>query len=111
MSWRISSWGVVLQGAGNLVPHIYLDGYLGGVYYPQIPDIVGDEANLETKSGWFELGRPPSELPLEAKPKVKPILPEEGLMILFPGYYYHATVPFESTQQRVSVAFDVVAED
>ena len=106
--WRISSWGVILEGAGNLVPHIHLDGYLGGVYYPLIPDIVGDD---EKKAGWFELGRPPSELPLKAKPIVKPIKPEEGLMILFPGYYYHSTVPFKSKQQRISVAFDLVAED
>lgn len=109
--WRLSSWGVLMQGAGNLAPHIHLDGYLGGIYYPLMPDIVGDDKNDKKKSGWFELGRPPSELPLKAAPRIKPIKPEEGLMILFPGYYYHATVPFESKQQRISVAFDVVAED
>ncbi len=106
--WRLASWGVVLEGAGNLVPHIHLDGYLGGVYYPLMPDIVGDD---EKKAGWFELGRPPSELPLKAEPIIKPIKPGEGLMILFPGYYYHSTVPFKSKQQRISVAFDLVAED
>ena len=105
--WGLSSWGVVLEGAGNLAPHIHLEGYLGGVYYPLMPDVVSDD---EKKAGWFELGRPPSELPLKAEPRIKLIKPEEGLMILFPGYYYHATVPFKSGQQRISVAFDVVAE-
>ncbi len=106
--WHLSSWGVLLQGAGNLAPHIHLEGYLGGVYYPLMPDIVSDG---EHKAGWFELGRPPSELPLKAEPAIKPIKPEEGLMILFPGYFYHATIPFKSKQQRISVAFDVVAEN
>lgn len=105
--WHLSSWGVVLEGEGNLAPHIHLDGYLGGVYYPLMPNAVDDE---EKKAGWFELGRPPSELPLKAEPVIKPIKPEEGLMILFPGYFYHATVPFKSKQRRISVAFDVVAE-
>jgi hypothetical protein len=29
-------------------------------------------------------------------------------MLLFPGYFFHDTVPFTSTQTRISIAFDVV---
>ena len=106
--WRISSWAVVLTGEGNLVPHIHLDGYLGGVYYPELPAAVDDS---DAKTGWFELGRPPDELPLKAAPHTQAIRPEEGLMILFPGYFYHATIPFQTGERRISVAFDLVAEE
>jgi tetratricopeptide (TPR) repeat protein len=106
--WRISAWGVVLEGEGNLAPHLHLEGYMGGCYYPQLPDVVADE---DAKAGWFQLGRPPDEMPLKAAHETIEIRPREGLMVLFPGYYYHATVPFKSPQRRVSIAFDVVAEE
>jgi Tfp pilus assembly protein PilF len=106
--WHLTAWGVVLEGEGNLAPHLHLEGYMGGCYYPQLPDVVADE---QAKGGWFQLGRPPDAMPLKAKHETSEIRPYEGLMVLFPGYYYHATVPFKSPQRRVSIAFDVVAED
>jgi hypothetical protein len=36
------------------------------------------------------------------------IRPEEGLMVLFPSYFYHGTVPLESDEVRISIAFDVI---
>jgi len=107
--WRLSAWSVVLNGAGNLVPHIHLDGYLGGVYYVEMPDVVADEG--AGQAGWFELGRPPAELRTAAEASIRRIQPREGWMILFPSYFYHATVPFESPQRRISFAFDMVPED
>jgi hypothetical protein len=32
-------------------------------------------------------------------------------MFLFPSYSYRRTVPFESEQLRVSIAFDVMGDD
>ncbi len=106
--WRLSSWATLIEGQGNLVPHIHLDGYLGGVYYPAIPAIVDEAA--QQPAGWFELGRPPDALPCHSEPVVRAIRPEEGLMLLFPGYFYHRTVPFESNERRISIAFDVVPD-
>lgn len=105
--WRLASWAAVLDFEGNLLPHIHLDGYLSGVYYVQVPE----EIETAGQAGWFELGRPPSELRCKAKPVTRTIQPEEGLMLLFPAYFYHQTVPFRSTQRRISIAFDVMAKD
>ncbi len=107
--WRLSSWGVVLEGEGNLVSHIHLDGYLGGVYYVRLPDVVAADAD---EAGWFELGRPPDDLGFRAEPEVRAIRPAPGKMLLFPAYFYHRTVPFERpAQRRISIAFDLVPED
>lgn len=105
--WRLASWSAVLAGQGNLVPHVHLDGYLGGVYYVEVPEVVRARDDAR-HPGWFELGRPPPDLGFEAQPEVYAIQPEEGRMILFPAYFYHGTVPFESGQRRISIAFDVV---
>jgi hypothetical protein len=32
------------------------------------------------------------------------------MMVLFPAYLYHATVPFRSSERRISIAFDVLPE-
>jgi tetratricopeptide (TPR) repeat protein len=103
-TWGFASWAAVLHFQGNLTPHIHLDGYLSGVYYPQLPDLVGKPE--QGHAGFFELGPPPEQFPLKAAVDSMPIQPEEGLMILFPSYFYHRTIPFESAQRRISIAFD-----
>ncbi len=59
-------------------------------------------------AGFFELGPPPEQFPLKAAPDALAIKPEEGLMILFPSYFYHRTIPFEAKERRISIAFDAV---
>jgi tetratricopeptide (TPR) repeat protein len=105
-TWLFSCWATRLKGEGFLSPHVHFDGYLGGVYYPLLPDVVAQSGQGE--AGWFELGRPPARLNCKAAPVVRRIQPREGRMILFPGYFFHDTVPFTSTQRRISIAFDVV---
>ena len=104
--WEFASWAAVLHFQGNLTPHIHLDGYVSGVYYPQLPELVG--APEQGQAGFFELGPPPEQFPLKAATGSLPIKPEEGLMILFPSYFYHRTIPFEASQRRISIAFDAV---
>lgn len=103
--WQLATWATKLEGEGNLDPHIHLEGYLGGAYYPELPAIVSDAAAGE--AGWFELGGALAEVPVRAPRAVRRVQPKEGRMILFPGYFSHATVPFKSPQRRISIAFDM----
>ena len=106
--WRLSVWATLLKGQGNLVPHIHLDGYIGGVYYALLPAVAAREDS--DQAAWFELGRPPEELGCTHIPSTRRIQPREGRMILFPSYFYHGTVPFTAGEDRISIAFDVVPE-
>ena len=36
------------------------------------------------------------------------VRPYPGLLVLFPSYVWHGTVPFESGGRRLTAAFDVV---
>ncbi|HVM81362.1 MAG TPA: tetratricopeptide repeat protein [Stellaceae bacterium] len=107
--WAWASWAAVLHFQGNLDPHIHMDGYISGVYYPLLPDIVGKPEHGQ--EGFFELGRPPKDFPITEATGIMPVRPEEGLMILFPSYFYHRTIPFVSDQRRISIAFDVMPRD
>ena len=43
-----------------------------------------------------------------AEPETRLIEPEEGLMLLFPSYMFHRTLPFTGPGERISIAFDVL---
>ena len=36
------------------------------------------------------------------------VRPQPGMLVLFPSYFWHGTVPFKSDQPRLTVAFDAV---
>lgn len=107
--WVLTSWATRLNGQGNLDPHIHFTGYLGSVYYPLLPRIVARED--QGGAGWFELGRPPERFACQAAPLVRRIQPREGRLLLFPGYFFHNTIPFTATERRISIAFDVTPRD
>jgi uncharacterized protein (TIGR02466 family) len=104
--WKLTSWAAVLDRQGSLDPHVHFDGYVSGVYYPQIP--AGVSRGGEGSAGWFELGRPPPYYRCRRLPEIRTIEPREGRMILFPSYFYHRTVPFEGPEPRISIAFDTM---
>jgi hypothetical protein len=104
--WRLTSWAAVLDRQGNLLPHIHYDGYVSGVYYCRMPDAIGAPGAGE--AGWFELGRLPDRFGTVATPALRSIRPREGMMILFPSYFYHRTVPFAAGEVRISIAFDAM---
>jgi len=100
---RLEAWGTLLEGEGTVDAHIHLEGYLGMVYYPELPPEVVDG------QGWLELGRPPEDFPLKVEPLTQLIEPKVGRLVLFPGYLFHRTTPFQSIHRRISIAYDVVA--
>lgn len=104
--WRLVAWAVVMDSGGHQIPHIHAAGWLSGVYYVRLPPRVGESA--VDHAGWIEFGRPPDSLHCRAEPLTRRICPSEGGMLLFPSYYYHRTIPFESEEPRISIAFDVL---
>ena len=99
----VHCWGVVLKRAGYQAPHIHPAGWVSGVYYPELPESLGSDLALE---GWLEFGSPPESLATGVALNGRRIKPEEGLLVLFPSYLYHSTVPFAADVERVSLAFD-----
>jgi uncharacterized protein (TIGR02466 family) len=104
--WRLTAWSIVLEGRGYQTPHIHPSAWLSGVYYVQVPDIVRD--GDPDQAGWIEFGRPGDEYHWTAPPPLRAIKPEPGLMVLFPSYFFHRTIPVAAAGTRISVAFDVL---
>ena len=106
---RITAWGVILDEGAYQVPHIHPSAWLSGVYYVALPPALG--ADDDGSAGWIEFGRPYWDFRIRAEPETRLIEPEEGLMLLFPSYMFHRTLPFSGTGERISIAFDVLRGD
>lgn len=96
------SWSVRLASGGHHSNHIHPDGWISAVYYVAVPPAVGDG-----RSGWLKFGETGLNLG-EREQLLHMVRPEPGLLVLFPSYFYHGTVPFEDTQHRTTIAFDIV---
>jgi len=101
--WRLNLWATVLEHEGHQDPHLHPAGWLSGVYYVALPAV---EEN--SQAGWLELGRAPDILPARADAPVRLHRPQLGVLLTFPSYLYHRTLPHASEQPRISLAFDVI---
>lgn len=104
-AWELVAWATVLGKQGHQQPHIHPGGWLSGVYYVQVPEFSGI---AEEKPGWIEFGGAPETFVLTRKAAKMRYQPEPGLMLLFPSYFYHSTIPYENDATRISIAFDVI---
>lgn len=102
---RLSMWATLLDGGGEIATHIHDDSWLSGAYYVAVPGAVADDDPLHR--GWFEYGHPGAAIAGHA-PELGFVRPREGLLVMFPSYVYHRTVPFEAQGQlRISISFDL----
>ncbi len=104
--FRLTAWAVVLSAEGYQTAHIHPEAWLSGVYYAQVPAVV--EAETPAHAGWIAFAKTPELLEVEPGPEVRLIQPKEGLMVLFPSYFFHNTIPFETDETRISIAFDLI---
>jgi tetratricopeptide (TPR) repeat protein len=100
------SWSVRLHRAGFHTSHVHPRGWISSACYIQLPDSVSAGRTAE---GILSFGTPSmiTAPPLAAELSVRP---ECGLLVLFPSYFWHGTLPFHSDQPRLTVAFDVAPD-
>ena len=96
-----SAWSVRLNSGGFHINHVHPEGWISSAFYVRTP------GGLKNSEGFLKFGEP--------GPRTAPHLPEEhlvkpepGLLVLFPSYMWHGTVPFASPEKRLSCAFDIV---
>ena len=95
----IIPWYNKLAKQGYLTPHIHPGGWLSGVFYLSVPKL------LNKNEGSIKLSLFGSKYP-DDKNLIHS--PRDFDIILFPSSLYHQTIPFNSQDERHSIAFDVV---
>ena len=103
--YSINAWLVSMKSGGKLDAHIHENGWLSGSIYINVPRkkkidrgnlVVCIEEEYEKE---------------ENKSIKKSINVVTGSICLFPASLLHYTVPFESKEERIVLAFDVIAKN
>lgn len=98
------SWSVRLRSAGRHVPHIHQQGWLSSALYIEVPPEIAVDAGAQ---GALTFGQPDERLGLALPPR-RIETPRPGRLVIFPSFFWHGTLPFESRSPRLTVAFDAV---
>jgi uncharacterized protein (TIGR02466 family) len=98
-----SSWYVKMQQGGHLSAHIHEIGWISGAVYLAMPT-PKDGSN----EGAFEYGTHGDDYPQKHQNfPVAHVMPKVGDIVLFPSSLFHRTIPFNSNEQRICIAFDL----
>lgn len=100
----IIGWSNLLGPGDWQKPHVHPTeaNLASGVYYVKTPPVT-------PPAGCIEFINPHPESIHHGFHTTRTIVPEEGLMVLFPPFYFHFVHPFRGEGERAIVAFDVLA--
>ncbi len=102
---RLVAQAQILESQGYLSSHIHPGGWISSAYYLSVPDVISQTTE---KSGWLEFGRPTAEIKTNVELETRTVMPEPGLAVLFPSYFFHGTRPFKSEKLRISLGVDLI---
>ena len=98
-----SSWYVKMQSGGHLDSHIHEEGWVSGSVYLSMP-----KEKKDPNEGAIELSLHGDNYPKKHDnfpTKTYPV--EVGDVVFFPSSVFHRTIPFNSKEERICIAFDV----
>ena len=100
--YSIYGWLISMKSGGELQPHIHNQGWLSGSIYINIPSKVEPNSGNLVVSLGQEIDATDTRTNEE-----KIIDVATGELVLFPASLTHYTIPFESEEERIVLAFDV----
>ena len=102
--YNLYGWLVSMKSGGQLQPHMHEKGWLSGSIYINVP------SKSKADSGNLVVCIEEEKLENENGNQEKSIDVVTGSLCLFPASLLHYTIPFESDEERIVLAFDVVPE-
>jgi tetratricopeptide (TPR) repeat protein len=96
-------WLISMKSGGELLPHIHEKGWLSGSIYINVPP------KLKIDSGKLVVALGKDSDATNSRLNLKKVIDVvTGSMVLFPASLMHYTIPFESEEERIVLAFDVI---
>jgi hypothetical protein len=101
--YSLYGWLISMKTGGELSPHIHANGWLSGSIYINVPP----KSKIDSGNLVVALGKD-SDVTNSRLNSKKVIDVVTGSMALFPASLMHHTIPFESEEERIVLAFDVI---
>jgi len=103
--YTMYGWVIIMKSGGNLLPHMHKEGWLSSSIYLKRPlkkyKSDGDLKFSLDGAGYKTDGKKYPETIVDIS---------NGDIVMFPSSLFHSTIPFESNEDRVSLAFDLIPE-
>jgi Putative 2OG-Fe(II) oxygenase len=99
---------IVLSRAGDYNPVHKHSAQLSGIVYVKVPPQVADPATMDGKLHFLFGQHQESNLDLLGD---RLIIPAVGDLYLFPSWMQHVVYPFQGPGERISFAFNLLAQD
>ena len=101
--YEIYGWLVQYKTGGSINPHIHEIGWVSGSIYINVPKTLNDhEGNLVVS-----LDENANDASMGEISRAELVV-KTGDICLFPASLHHCTTPFESEEDRIVLAFDVL---
>jgi uncharacterized protein (TIGR02466 family) len=109
-TWSIEAWANVSGSGAFNMPHVHGGTYWAAVYYVRRGAGEGGQLVLhDPRMPGLRMHAPGLRF-TNAGPDIKAMItPEEGLLVMFPGWLSHSVEPWEGTGERISVAMNIRA--
>tara|TARA_B100001175_G_scaffold286829_1_gene268840 strand:- start:42 stop:1631 length:1590 start_codon:yes stop_codon:yes gene_type:complete len=105
-NYDLKGWLVKMKSGGKIKPHIHDYGWLSGSIYINIPP----KLNINSGNLVVCLDENQNETIDKNIDNNKIINVVTGSLCLFPASLFHYTIPFKSDEERIVLAFDVMAK-
>lgn len=102
--YSVNAWYGKLVKGGHRLAHIHPSGWISGVFYLQCPEQISHEEEGAIEFSLWGYGYPVLD---ENYPR-KLHCPKNGDLVLFPSSLFHRTIPHQTDEDRLIVAFDLV---
>ena len=100
--YDLNGWLVSMKSGGKLDPHMHERGWISGSIYINVPP------KSKPYSGNLVVGLDDAKNRFGKENYIKSIDVVTGSLCLFPSSLHHYTIPFESSEDRIVLAFDII---
>ena len=101
--YSLKAWLINMKSGGKLRPHMHENGWISGSIYVNVPP------KSNTDSGSLVVCIDDQDYLVHGKTSNEKIIDvTTGSLCLFPASLLHYPIPFESEEERIVLAFDVV---
>jgi uncharacterized protein (TIGR02466 family) len=104
----VQAWAMVMRHGHHTLVHDHAESHFSVVYYPDIGDADQDLHPDSGKLTFVDPRRGGTVIPgVELFPSQFAIVPQPGLLVVFPGWLQHYVQPYRGVRPRISISCNV----